>query len=77
MGGGRDLDPVNRLDGNVERGIDSDCDLGSAQVVVDRRGNTNHWETLLKECEGTGLRSVPAYDDDCIDMALVQDADGP
>ena len=40
LGGG--VEPVDRLTGHVQRGVEPECDVGGAEVIVDRLRHADH-----------------------------------
>ena len=66
---GRDLQAVDRLERDVQRGVDADRDLGARQIVVDRRRDADDLEAHLRQRQRPGLRAVAADDDQAVDAA--------
>ena len=74
--GGRHLQPVDRLQRDVERGVDADRDLGAGEIVVDRRRDADHREAHLGQRQRAGLRAVAADHHQAVDAAGAEAGEG-
>ncbi len=72
MRGRRDFEPIDGFQRDVQRRVDPDGDLGTAQIVVDRRRDPNDRESHPPQGVRAGLRAVAANDDQSVDRHLVE-----
>src|SRR5664279_299321 len=75
VGGGRDLQAVDRFERDVEGRVDADRDVRARQVVVDRGGDAHNREPGLRERVCPHLRAAAADDDEAVDAAGPEDAE--
>ncbi len=73
---GRDLEPVDGFQCDIQGTVDADSDFGTAQIVVDGGGHADHRKSLLPKCPGSGLRAVSTDHNQRIDVALMKNLDG-
>src|SRR5258708_3164636 len=65
--GGRDAQPVDGLERDVERRVDADRDLRSREIVVYRRRDAHDRQAHHRERERAGLAAVAADDQQAVD----------
>ena len=75
MGGGRGVQPIERLDHHADRGIESDAELGDGEVVVDRLRDADHRIVGLAHGRRDGQRIVAADRHQAVDAAAAQQPD--
>ncbi len=72
VGFGRGVQFVDRFRGGIERGVESEGDLRSADVVIDRFGNSHHRTALGFQFKRDAQRPVAADDQDRVEVKRVQ-----
>ena len=71
------MQPVDRLESDIQGGVDPDRDLGSVEIVVDGGGHADHGKAHLRQVMGARLRPVSANHDEAVDVAPLQRVKGP
>ena len=67
---GRGVQAVDRLGGDVERGVEPERDIGAAQVVVDRLGNSDHVHAVGVEPVRHAERVLAADRDEAVQVEV-------
>jgi len=67
---GRGVNLVDGIGDGVQRGIESECDLGGGEIVIDGLGHADNLHSLLKKFVPNLLRAVAADGDDGVNAQL-------
>ena len=67
---GRGVQAVNRVRGDVQRGVETERDLRGGQVVVDGLGHSHNWNSQATEIARDGQSAVAADGDHGVDAQL-------
>jgi hypothetical protein len=70
VAGGGGVEPVERVGGARDRGIEAEREGGGTQVVVDRLRHAHHRQAVLEQLLGDGERPVAADADEPADGEL-------
>ncbi|SKU46622.1 Uncharacterised protein [Mycobacteroides abscessus subsp. abscessus] len=72
MGFGCAVQPVDCLGGDGQRRIESECDIGAIDIVIDGLGHPDHGNVLVGQPAGGGEGAFSADRDQHIDPVVVE-----